>query len=525
MPKKMYKHIYKLILIAFVGIIFTSCDDFLTFEEKGEPSTAVMWRTEADAYAAADGLYFWTATEEITGDGVMWYLNCSDDMVTGRNDSQGAMIKNFHYGETGVMDNWPTMYQIIKKANDIIANVPDMDISQDVKNKVLGQAYFLRAWAYLWIAPYYGDNGENGGIPIVTENTPFNEMNQPRAATVSENYKMIISDFEKAGSMLPLLKDWDKSQWGRPHKTAAWAYAAKAALFNAQYDNTYYQKVVDYCDLAIPYHKLLSKYADVFKIANNFSSEYVYGWTGNEEDGSKLPGIMLENKGWGLYNGWGYFMPTKELYDAFEPNDQRRSVTILAPGDKFKFLGNDKLYYSIQSSSGMQFNKYMDPFSPADAIGTTVNPNGNNMTTRLVIPLIRFSEVLLWKAEGLIWQGKNGDEPLNAVRVRAGLLPKTNATKADLKHERRVELGGELTNRHLDLVRWGDAKAAYAIPLHGFLTTGATETDDSATIKSKSTVVEIWPARNFDASINGVFPIPRNMIDDSQGVIKQNKGY
>ena len=110
-------------------------------------------------------------------------------------------------------------------------------------------------------------------------------------------------------------------------------------------------------------------------------------------------------------------------------------------------------------------------------------------------------------------------------RVRAGLLPKTNATKADLKHERRVELGGELTNRHLDLVRWGDAKAAYAIPLHGFLTTGATETDDSATIKSKSTVVEIWPARNFDASINGVFPIPRNMIDDSQGVIKQNKGY
>ncbi len=521
----MKKYIYKLLVISFVGTIVTSCEDFLTFEEKGEPSTSVMWRTEADAFDAANGLYFWTADESITGRGMMWYLNVSDDMVTGRNQSQAALIKNFQYGERDNMDNWPVMYQIIKKSNDIITNVPHMDISQDVKNKVLGQAYFLRGWAYLWIAPYYGDNDVNGGLPIVTEKTPFDDMNQPRANRVSDNYEMIISDFEKASSMLPFLEDWDKSEWGRPHKTAAWSYIAKTALFNAQYDETYYQKVVEYCDLVIPHHALLNNYADVFKVENNFSSEYIYGWTGNEEDGSKLPGILLENKGWGLYNGWGYFMPTKELYDAFEPNDERRSVTILAPGDEFKYLGSDRLYSSIQSSSGMQFNKYMDPFRPENAIGTTVNPNGNNMTTRLVIPLIRFSEVLLWKAEALIWQGKNGDEPYNMVRTRAGLPYLANASKEDLKQERRVELGGELTNRHLDLVRWGDAKETYSKPLHGFKTTGVTQSDNSTTIKAKTTVVEIWPARNFDPSINNVFPIPRNMIDDSQGVIKQNIGY
>ena len=79
---------------------------------------------------------------------------------------------------------------------------------------------------------------------------------------------------------------------------------------------------------------------------------------------------------------------------------------MLVPGDKFTFLGNERTYYSTESASGMQFNKYMDPFRPADAIGTTVNPNGDNMTTDLSIPLIRFSEVLLWKAEALIWQGK-----------------------------------------------------------------------------------------------------------------------
>src|SRR5690606_12692685 len=123
----MYKHIFKFILIAFVTITFTNCDDFLTFDEKGEPSMAVMWKTEADA----------------------------------------ALLKNFKYGRRDNETNWPVMYQLIKKANDIINNVPDMDISQDVKNKVLGQAYFFRGWAYLWLAPYYGDNGENGGLPIV----------------------------------------------------------------------------------------------------------------------------------------------------------------------------------------------------------------------------------------------------------------------------------------------------------------------------------------------------------------------
>lgn len=516
--------VIKSLATVALSLSLFSCDSFLTTEEKGEPSLGVMWKTENDAVLAANGLYFWTASEGITGRGMMWYVNCSDDMVTGRNSGDAARIKNFQYGKRDCLDNWPVMYQLIKKANDIIRYVTPMNINEDVKNKVLGQAYFMRGWAYMWIAPYYGDNGTNGGIPIVTENTPLEEIDQPRPKSVSENYKMIISDFDKAASLLPLFKDWDENEWGRPHKTAAWAYAAKAALFNAQYDATYYQKVIDYCDKVIPHHDLLKNYADVFKMSNNWSPEYVWSWTSNELDGSKLPGVMLENKGWGLYNGWGYFMPTKELYDAFEEGDTRRAVTMLVPGDSFTFLGKEKLYYSTQSSSGMQFNKYMDPFRPKDAIGTTVNPNGDNMTTDLSIPLIRFSEVLLWKAEALIWQGKNGDEPLNRVRTRAGLPALTNATKADLKHERRCELAGELSNRHLDLVRWGDAKEVYSHPLHGYVTSGVVEGDDAATIRNKSKVVEIWAARNFDPTINNVFPIPADEISKSKNLV-QNKGY
>ena len=53
------------------------------------------------------------------------------------------------------------------------------------------------------------------------------------------------------------------------------------------------------------------------------------------------------------------------------------------------------------------------------------------------------------------------------IRDRAGLAPKSGCTMNDLKHERRCELAGEFADRHFDLVRWGDAQAAYAEPLHG----------------------------------------------------------
>ncbi|MFS2022006.1 RagB/SusD family nutrient uptake outer membrane protein, partial [Massilia sp. CT11-108] len=75
--------------------------------------------------------------------------------------------------------------------------------------------------------------------------------------------------------------------------------------------------------------------------------------------------------------------------------------------------------------------------------GIHVSPNGDEPSTDLNVPLLRYAEILLIKAEAQIMQGKNGDAALNQVRVRAGLSPITNATMANLKHERRVELAGE----------------------------------------------------------------------------------
>jgi hypothetical protein len=249
----------------------------------------------------------------------------------------------------------------------------------------------------------------------------------------------------------------------------------------------------------------------VFTIENNWSKEYIWSAAGTAKGqsgwGSILPGVMLENKGWGLYNGWGYYTPTKELYDAFEAGDKRREVTILKPGDSFVFFGQTRTYSSTNSLSGYQFKKYMDPFKYADPIGTYLSPNGDHPTTELNPPLLRYAEVILIKAEAELMQGKNADAEINLIRHRAGLTDITGATMDELKKQRRCELAGEWADRFRDLVRWGDAKNVFAQPLHGY----------SGSV--------IWPARTFNPDVHNVWPVPQVEIDNSGGVIKQNTGW
>lgn len=518
-------------ILVFSFTVF-SCNEFLEFEPYGQPSS-LGTLTDEQAMQTVYALYEWQYNEGTTGRGFFWYENASDDMVTGRSQAEAQNIKNFVDNGSAtrdVRDNWPRMYQTINYANQIINQVPESEsISESVKNKVVGNAYYWRGFGYLWLAPWYGDNGPNGGIPIVTEETPVEDIDVPRPPSVLENYDLIISDMEKAGELLPWFHELPKDEWGLTHKTAAWAMAARAALYAAQYDASYLDKVIDFADRVINsgHHALVPNYADVFEIENNWSPEYLYSVTSNENDGSKWPGISFQNGGFGYYNTWGYFQPTKELYDAFEPGDKRLKKTIIAPGDTVDFIGNQIIWEvnpsATSSPTGMTLGKWLAPFRGEDAIGTRVNPNGNNMTTRLNIPLIRYADVLLMKAEALIWKNGEGDatakELINDIRERAGLPRDTEATKAQLKNERRVEFAFEFGAwRHLDLVRWGDAEAIYSQPLHGFNVNLS-----GSTIESLETI-EVWPARNYNPSIHHVFAIPAREIATSKN-LDQNQGY
>ncbi len=520
------KYIKYIAMLLLTPLFFIGCsEDFTELVPQGSATEANFWKTTEDALAGVNSMYYYMKDEDMFAHGFMWYINASDDMVTGRKDASadGAVYFTMTGDESIYKWMYKQCYKIIRRANEVIANVPNIKMDESLKERLLGEAYFMRGFHYFWLAHTYGDNGPNGGVPIVTEeNMKQNKFTRP--ASVIENYELVVSDLEKAAEKLPLFTEYSEGNLGRAHKDAALAYIAKTYLYWAQYDNTKWAKVVEYCDKVTNSgsgRKLLNTgnpdkdFRNVFVEAQDFGPEYIWSVVSGTDAGSKLPGIMLEAGAWGDYNGWGYYQPTLELFEEFEAGDPRREATILEFGQEFKWFGKTKKYSSQNSQSGFQFNKYMEPYGYKNPVGSTINPNGNDPTTVADVPLIRYAEILLMKSEALIMQGQNGDEGINAVRARAGLTPVTNATMKELKHERRVELAGEFANRHFDLIRWGDATEAYSKPLHG--RKYVNKTDPNSTFE---VVVVREPRTNFDIKKHHVWLIPTEAIEASG--IKQN---
>lgn len=502
----------KINYLFFLVFLLYSCEKQLDLEAQGAPSTGNFWKSAEDAIAGVNSIYALYSNNGMYGGGAFWYTNASDDIGT-KATGNADRYKYFQLdgNESETRNVWSLRYQVMKRANDALANVPDITMDESLKNRLLGEAYFNHAIMHLELAYRYGDS--RAGIPIPDREDQTN-IDIPRTADVMENYAYIAQDLVQAAELLPFFADLNPADYGRAHKTAAWAYLARTYLYAKDWENT-----IRYADRVIEstQHELLPRFADVFTIAGNWSKEYIWSVTNSAEFpntvGCVFPGLLLEDKGWGFYNGWGQFYPTRELHEAFEEGDERREVTILKTGDRFLFFGEERVFnvgqftVSASNRTGFQFNKYMEPYGYANPTGIYINSNGNRPTTAMNVPLLRYADVLLMKAEALLMLNQNADQEINLIRRRAGLPEIQGATLDDLKRERRSELAGEWTDRHFDLVRWGDAQSVYAQPSH--------HADGH----------EIYGGRNFDPSIHHVWPIPPEEIRVSKGVLTQNAGW
>jgi hypothetical protein len=524
------------IFIALLLLSASACKkNWIDTKPNGAPTTAFFWKSEDDIIKATAALYVPMRYESTWGRDLFWVQNASDDLVVGRTKADAENIKNFiPTGREGYLKGgWEDLYAMINRANEAIKNIPTVTAaSESVRNRALGEAYFVRGFAHFWIAYIWGHKDQ--GVPFEpVENPEYGKRVPPQLKSVTDNYAQVISDLQKASELLPLFETYGDSDRGRAHKAAAWGYMVKTYAYWAQYDKSKWQPIPDLCDkIKNEGHRALitgkangkANYQSVFTIDNNWSSEYMWSVTSGVQGGSEFPGVILENKGWGVFNGWGYFQPTLELYNEYEATDPRREVTILKFGDKFTFFGQERSYYSTNSLSGFQINKYMEPYSYGTdgnaGTNTKINPSGDYPTTMLNLSLMRYAEILLFKAEALIELGKSSDAaaPLNEIRTRVGLSAITNPTLNDLKHERRVELACEWTDRLADLKRWGDFAKINA-PLHG------QNHADKTNPNSPFTVNEIWPKRNFDPARHMAWPINPDEISRSNGAYKQTPGW
>ena len=521
-----------------VGLVFflSACnEEWVDTKPNGEPTTAFFWKSEDDLNRAVASMYQRMGSENTWGRNLFWMQNASDDVVTGRVRSESDNIKNFNItGREGSIANcWNDVYWMMNKANQVLEGAPTATgVSEAARNRALGEAYFIRAFSHFWLAYSWGH--KNQGVPFDgPENPEYGKRLPPQLPSVTENYAQIIKDLEKAAELLPLFGTYGPADQGRAHKAAALGYMVKTYAYWAQYDSSKWALIPALADRikSEGNRSLLTgkggpqaNYQSVFTIANNWGPEYIWSANSGTQGGSIFPGVSLENKGWGIFNGWGYFQPTEELYEAYEKNDPRREVTILKFGDKFTYFGVERAYYSTNSLSGFQIRKYMEPYSYGKDENAGSNPminqNGDGPSTRLNLMLMRYAEILLFKAEALIKLGKNTEAavPLNEIRARVGLDPIASPTMDDLKHERRVELACEWTDRLADLKRWGDFDKIKA-PLHGRIHTNKTDP------KSPYEIKVIWPARSFDPTKHMAWPINPDEISRSNGVYKQTPGW
>lgn len=524
-----------LILIILVCCCVSSCKkDWVDTKPNGTPTAAYQWDGADMVMKSVNAIYLPMRYESTWGRDLFWVQNASDDLIVGRAKADGENIKNFICsGREGYFSGWNDLYWMINKANQVIAGIQTAtNITEDLRKRSLGEAYFIRGFAHFWVAYLWGH--KNQGVPFDgIENPEFGHRIPPQLPSVTDNYTIIASDLEKAAGLLPLFGTYSATDQGKAHKVAALGYLVKTYAYWAQYDNSKWALIPALCDqikneggraLIAGKATPADNYKSVFRIENNWSSEYIWSVTSGTVGGSIFGGVVLENKGWGIFNGWGYFQPTEELYNEYEANDPRREITILKFGDEFSYFGVKRKYFSTNSLSGFQINKYMEPYSYGsnEQPGTNpeINQSGDAPSSKLNMPLMRYAEIVLFKAEALLQQGKNAEAaaPLNEVRARVGLSPIANPTMNDLKHERRVELACEWTDRLADLKRWGDFDKINA-PLHGRIHTN--KTDPS----SPYTVQEVWPKRNFDPAKHMAWPMNPDEVSKSNGVYKQTPGW
>ena len=472
--------------LACIAVLLSSCsDDIIESTPFAQSTSASFWRNADDAIAAANAMYTPLASHDLYGHSENVFDNCSDDLYrAGDHGYEGAM-ENFTLdaGSGGVRAGWKPKYEIINRANTVLINVPNIEgMDPGLMNRILGEAHFLRAFAYWRLAVIYG------GVPLILEqNAIDSEFNVPKSS-LAEIQSQIESDLIAAVGLLPATHS--NEDLGRPNKGAANGLLAKLYLYQENFAS-----VITTGELVIngPY-PLAANYRDNFVPATENNPEVLFAIQGEENWRNVEHFFYSYPRPWG---GWDFHEPTQNVVDEYEAGDPRFESSIWKPGDMVD-RGEKGIseFTSDLTATGYSQNKYAN--FKADG---NVNQDQN-------VNVLRAADVYLMVAEAKIRQSGDGsgDDEINAVRARVGLAPVSNAGMPELIHERRVELLGE-NQRHQDLMRWDKAGIVDIVQIYG---------EDRG---------QFDPPRVFVKPKHYYFPIPQQEIDLSNGVLIQNEGY
>lgn len=488
--------------------------DFLSLDNPNEVTNANFFKTSQDAIAAVN------ATYSVLQGGRMYhnsYFNMNDvglEMVANSNMPGSWHISTFSFDATHqtITDVWIALYQIIGRANFAIEGISAMnDLNPVLKNRLLGEAHFLRGWAYFELVFNFGRVPVLLSVPKTAA-----ETNNPRSESELEVYQLAIDDFLFAEQNLPVSHTGPDK--GRVTKGAAVGYLGKIHLYMASpgvnLDPQGYQKAETY------FTRLVSGGEFSYRLMDDYMENHTWF---NENNAESLFEVQYANIGgnttnWGDhdsantaegtnrartfgYLSWFNALMNPAFIARFSDEDPRLRYTAYGPPtpnhpEPMRIFNN--VAYDRADWVSRKYGRY--DFIPA---------NQEDGDSPINFRVLRFADVLLMHAEALNEQGKTSSAItfINQVRQRPSVnqpsLP-TNLSQSETRQaimdERLWELGLEQIRRK-DVLRWGQAVAEAEFRQAGI------------------------PA--FTYTIHRYFPIPSAELDVNSAISEsdQNPGY
>lgn len=545
------------ISILVIAINSLSCsNDYLDETTYGEVAPTEMTKPEnveraiISAYSVLNG-QFDGASNAYNSPASNWSFGdvVSDDAYkggggTGDNNNIHQMeIFNTNASVLDVERKWMALYEGVKRSNEAIKLLnASEDFDSDLKVQRNAELNFLRGHFYFELKKIYNQ------IPYIDESalTVADYAKSNAEFTSDELWTKIEDNFITAYDGLPDTQ----TDLGRPTKIAAKAYLTKCYLFQQEW-----QKVYDNSTEVInSQYGLLEDFQDVFLPENDNSKEVIFAVQHTVNDGQPSNyngsiGDRLTAPGGPFYSQYGFHRPSQNLINTFKTDanglpienninltdadyiDPRLDITVGRPGIPYKDL--DILY---DASWARDLATY-GPLAPKKRIVSANSPAFVNTwpyVNALNYYIIRYAEIILWRAEAAVELGRLEEARtlVNQIRTRAantetvktldGSQDAANyrittyantwtdkeAAREAVHLETRLELAME-GHRFFNLVRWG--KAAEVINMY---------------LEVEKTRRSHLTNATFTVGTHEYWPIPQRYIDSSpEGLIQQNEGY
>ena len=437
-------------LLLGAALIATAGCVELDLTNPNQQTTDTFWQNSNQAVQAVNATYNALQNNGAYGRWQAFNFDIRSDI--GFSPSPWADLSNYNkftlvdYDFEVSRETWQHHYGAIFRANQAIANVPNIDMETALRDRLVGEAKFIRALLYFNLVNLYG-----GNIPLITE--PSEPDTRPASSTEADVYTQIETDLTDAAAALP--PSYAGADVGRATRGAALALLGKAHLQQRDWAAaaTALQTVTTLG------YDLIPNYAENFTAANENNRESVFEVQFGDRSllASGVRGLNIAKMVGPCGPSFCDGRPTQWYFDQFQQErtttgavDPRLDVTIFynKPGGMDVYGQSFAQRYGA-GSTDLYFKKYGEYYISGD----------QDWDAAINFQVIRYADVLLMLAEALNEQGQSAAaKPLvDRVRARVDLAPlPAGLSQAEMRdrilHERLLEFGLE-GQRLLDLKR------------------------------------------------------------------------